>query len=764
MTSETTYREKGRAVVLAALMVLSVVAMSAAFAGGAAAVDSSETDTINDGDRFWKGEQLYASGIDGNNWASDETEVALIDDDGTLVREIPTEKIEGGSGLYVDIDTSELSGEYTLEGETAGPNSVNFTVNDQNLKASFSANETSLNTEEDLTLTSARNGYDVNVTAEGISGSNLAHALGVEGDSDVTVTDDVVTIESVKSSQKWSVAFDEGNFSTGEQTFTFTATDTGAEASTSIDLTSAADTSADFDANTYEQEVGDVAQFTLEPSQTDEMYVNVTEEDENYHAVLRVHSYDDADEVTVNFNTYTASTDVAGSFSAADEGEVELVDKKNNIGANNRLLPSDFELEAYVADSSEGEADATDAAVLILEDRSTDDLTTWTAPASYNVDSDIDTILEDATQSDTVANGDLLVTEVEATGVYGYMTNDAGELVGEGLNLNYTDTNDPRYSEPDQFGVNDLGDNAQIVEDAENDTFYVVADIGAHDMVDNDETWNVSFSVNESNGYIQSADDEELVSQEVDVEERSIDFASELDDEDRLEIENSENSEITAETNVAPGTEVTYRIRFPTEVTSGEAVVGEDGMATASWDFSDQEAGQEIDNIRMTETGADAEVSASGIIVQGESSAPDSFEYDVSTSPSEPVKGDDVTGTITAENPAEDTMSEDVTFTFDGEELANDTVELEGGASDTIVDGATLLENASAGDYEWELTANGEVVEDGTLTVEDPDKGDGDDGSDDGDDGGDDGTPGFGVGVALVALLGAAMLALRRQN
>ena len=45
---------------------------------------------------------------------------------------------------------------------------------------------------------------------------------------------------------------------------------------------------------------------------------------------------------------------------------------------------------------------------------------------------------------------------------------------------------------------------------------------------------------------------------------------------------------------------------------------------------------------------------------------------------------------------------------------------------------------------------------DGGLLLEWPDGSDGDDS--------DDGTPGFGVGVALVALLGAAMLALRRQN
>jgi len=43
MTNDTTYREQGRALILAALMVLSVVAMSAAFAGGAAAQSGQDT-------------------------------------------------------------------------------------------------------------------------------------------------------------------------------------------------------------------------------------------------------------------------------------------------------------------------------------------------------------------------------------------------------------------------------------------------------------------------------------------------------------------------------------------------------------------------------------------------------------------------------------------------------------------------------------------------------------------------------------------------
>ena len=54
------------------------------------------------------------------------------------------------------------------------------------------------------------------------------------------------------------------------------------------------------------------------------------------------------------------------------------------------------------------------------------------------------------------------------------------------------------------------------------------------------------------------------------------------------------------------------------------------------------------------------------------------------------------------------------------------------------------------------------------MTVEEPEPADDDDGAeDDGDDGETDdegGVPGFGVIVALIALIGAAMLAARRQN
>ncbi|MGQ3414255.1 PGF-CTERM sorting domain-containing protein, partial [Natrinema sp. LN54] len=117
---------------------------------------------------------------------------------------------------------------------------------------------------------------------------------------------------------------------------------------------------------------------------------------------------------------------------------------------------------------------------------------------------------------------------------------------------------------------------------------------------------------------------------------------------------------------------------------------------------------------------------------------------------------------------------------IDGEVV--DEQELEVASGDSFEESYDFDTSATA-DIDWEVTY-GDTTESGTLhVVEDSgsdsgnesdsgtdSSGDSDsDSSGDSDDSGssddgDDGTPGFGVGVALVALLGAAMLALRRQN
>jgi len=97
--NETSYREKGRAVVLAALMVLSVVAMSTAFVGGAAAAAHNGDvigfdDQVTDGDSVVvnlssidtaanltitnsSGDELYNDSISADDENQSEYEVTL---------------------------------------------------------------------------------------------------------------------------------------------------------------------------------------------------------------------------------------------------------------------------------------------------------------------------------------------------------------------------------------------------------------------------------------------------------------------------------------------------------------------------------------------------------------------------------------------------------------------------------------------------------------------------------------------------------------
>lgn len=88
----------------------------------------------------------------------------------------------------------------------------------------------------------------------------------------------------------------------------------------------------------------------------------------------------------------------------------------------------------------------------------------------------------------------------------------------------------------------------------------------------------------------------------------------------------------------------------------------------------------------------------------------------------------------------------------------------DGDADDSdAADGDTDDDDAADGDANDSDAADGDA-DDSDADDGDADAGDADDGDADAGDANDDGTPGFGVAVALVALLAAAMLALHRQD
>ena len=144
-----------------------------------------------------------------------------------------------------------------------------------------------------------------------------------------------------------------------------------------------------------------------------------------------------------------------------------------------------------------------------------------------------------------------------------------------------------------------------------------------------------------------------------------------------------------------------------------------------------------------------------------------SFAVDASLATTELQTGGTASVEAIVTNDGSTAGSTDVTLSIDGEPVDSETVALDAGEQATV---AFEYGFDTAGEYE--IAVDGSVL--GTVTVDAPESGDGtdaaaDEGSDDADgqetdSGSGDGSPGFGLAAALVALIGAALLAVRRTD
>lgn len=202
--------------------------------------------------------------------------------------------------------------------------------------------------------------------------------------------------------------------------------------------------------------------------------------------------------------------------------------------------------------------------------------------------------------------------------------------------------------------------------------------------------------------------------------------------------------------------------------TAGAAVAAQDG----SLDASPATPGETSTHTATVTVGDDATGSLNGFAVDY-SNASGADVSDVGTGDVAKIgidrdddqSGDTVDTTVGDDLDAVQTSNDGRTVTFD----LGGSYQLQSG--DEVVVVFEDVRNPDAGEYDVGLDVNpqssgGETS--ATLSVGSMDGGDGDDSTTamDGDDGGssDGGSPGFGVGVALVAVTAAALLALRRTD
>ncbi|AXR79173.1 S-layer protein [Natrarchaeobaculum sulfurireducens] len=606
----------------------------------------------------------------------------------------------------------------------------------------------------------------------------------------------------------------------GDYTFDFNVSDTEASASDDISV-SESDAEANFDEDVYTQTAGDLIEFTVELEDTDETFVQFGDEDAGFIDILYLED-DGGEDDEVNFwvNTRLVGTmhDEAGLdaddvfYSDDDIVESYLHDKvidedydnvggatfydDDDLGSDDviddefegygdyleeldlvsnaddhpteqivrPLQPTNYDITAdenghFIAEDDESDVDdEIGFATLDLVDPSLDAVNTWVGPEEDADDEeDIDELVDQLTERDNVAIDDLMVAEFQASGIFGHLAaisdddiddvledglagEDLETLVddrdGEGVELTFEDVDATGNQDANDLELDADEDEVFVLIDNDNGAFYVVVDTSDEPFdrsiddgdefeieleyeTDDDDRFRFFDQVGgdeiEEAGPLGAADGEEdeafpyfqadssqSVSTTFTFEDRMAEFDN-LDEDDNVQIETSEEAVVSGETNVAPGSDTSVRMSDAGDtssfLTTADAEIDSDGtFATEEVDFSDRAEGDEASlDFRIDGSSED---DADGIFVEA----------------------------------VEDVDDEEVDD-HDDEEVEEDDEEVE--EDDDVEE------------------------EDDDVEVEDDDMEEDDDEPEPEDD---DGVPGFGIAVALFALIAAGMLALRRQN
>ena len=673
------------------------------------------------------------------------------------------------------------------------------------------ANEINFGLFNTVTQASIENTHDGDVLETSNTISAGTWSVGLY-DSNQDDYEDKVVITSGDVEKDVSFAGIDG----GDYTFDFDVTDTEAAASAEASA-GEEDLAASFDEGVSQTAAGDIAEFTLTLEDTDETWVQIGGEDSDFVDVLYLEADDASESMTVQINTRTLGSGV-GTSDVYDEGDnvdtiesyvhddgfssdaspsTNLFENDGNTQSFNKYLDemgiidenagetykgqlarplqaTDYEVTVAGTDvdnalfDSDAGGEANDelaSKVIELQQPEIGDITIHTAPEDSADDtSNVSELVDAATPREEVAIDDRLVVQVEATGIYGALvagatdgpTDTDFDRLDDGMDatvlhnlVESTDTESIDFEiqagettgnqDPLEIDLQESSDSeVYVVLDEDNGQFFVVADTSTDsafangDAPDEDTTFTAELEYDADNGdeRFEYADGDDPApfsgvknpitsdyhnypyllqgetlssSSEFDLAPRSIDFEN-MNVDDVLEAENVEDAQISGTTNVAPGTDGELRVSS-TDASSSFRIgqsfeVGAEGEVSAQFDLGDQETGDQFET--AFRIGGEAIDTVDSTVVEE--------------------------GTLSEDAPEED---EEET---EEEETEEDTDESEDDTSE---------EDTSEDDTSEEDTSDeGETSEEET----------------------DEQTPGFGAIVALVAVLGAALLASRRQN
>ena len=367
MTNETTYREKGRSLFLAAMLVLSVVAASAAFAGGAVAA-TTNSDNYDEGPLFDDAAELDNTGEVwiGQNFSVDTTttvdgtdetyDVELReglnpDDDDAEV--VVSDSADDQGIVSFETDDLEANRNYHLNyiGADGNVDAPTFEAFEEEYDVEFSSSTVAEEGEADIDFDSERDTQTVNVTSDEYDGEELFNLFegssnydglytdadqtgNIDGtalsDGDLHTDEDVLTIVGLDQGDTALTAdFSAESASEGDElTFDFESTDSLASDNATVEVTDSAEEREFTDVDSIEE--GDKGNITLDVGNSEAAAFSFGSTADNHVVNMTLEDFDDdSDEVILEYNTNNAgssSDSVTEGYSGPDTSGADTVE------------------------------------------------------------------------------------------------------------------------------------------------------------------------------------------------------------------------------------------------------------------------------------------------------------------------------------------------------------------------------------------------------------------------------------------------------
>ena len=536
----------------------------------------NDYDALIDEQLLW-GQEVAVAGFEPNS------NVVLREWEGQDDGSRTAEQLTADDNGVTTFDSAQLeNGDYYLDPpEEAGLDAppTTFEILPQELDVTFNDDEVREQGTTTVEFDSNRGSYAVNVTADSLDAEELAMIFGdsegQNGELEIETVDDSedrITLATLNDGE-YDIGFT--GIDTGEYEFEFEVTDTSASDSATIEVTEL-DVDGEFSEGSYVYTAGDIAEMTIELEDTDDAFVQFGDEEAGFIDVLYIEDEDDDDEVTFQVNTralgtnaryeevyhseddiveselhggissaardpvfvdedgddLTASGASDGSF-AAYLDELGLIDADDETPTNQLvrpLQPTDYDIavggdNTFIVNDDEESVlnDELDLTVLDLTRPNLGEIETFVAPADTADENDeIGELREALTAREEVAFDDRLIIRAEASGIYGHMVaieETSGEdgfsaleegfsaktlhtLVderdGEGVNLEVQADDAIGNQEPTSLNLGSDTVNEQdifVLADNTEGVLYIVVDTSSSDAFNNDIDTETDFTV-----------------------------------------------------------------------------------------------------------------------------------------------------------------------------------------------------------------------------------------------------------------------------